>query len=129
MIAKYLTHPEKGSQALAALGALVRKNQAALDAVLDRLVEVTGVTNCGVDAFTWSVLDRATAAQRVAVLDAYLRLLERVNDRPRLRQSVLSAISDMARPDFEYAEDALGRWQAWWKANREAWEKGPPKAK
>ncbi len=127
LIAKYLTHPEKGSQAMKALGALVRKNPAAADAALDKLVETTGLGMCGVDSFPYTCLEKATPAQRAALIDAYLRLLERVNDRPRIRQSVLSALGEMARPDFETAEDAVEKWKAWWKANREAWEKSPPK--
>ncbi|MCC6739789.1 MAG: hypothetical protein IT452_12150 [Planctomycetia bacterium] len=129
LIAKYLTHPEKGNQAMRALGSLARRNPAALDAVLDRLVETTGVAMFGVDSFPYTYMENAAPAQRAVLLDAYLRLLERVNERPRIRQSVLSAIAEMARPDFEMGEDALGRWKEWWKANREAWSKAPPKSR
>lgn len=129
LIAKYLTHPEKGNQAMKAMGALVKKNPAAADAALDKLVETTGLGMCGVDSFPYTCLERATPAQRGQLIDAYLRLLDRVNDRPRIRQAALSALSEMARPDFETAEDAVEKWKAWWKANREVWEKSPPKAR
>jgi hypothetical protein len=127
IIAKYLTHPQKGMQAMKAMAMLARRTPSAMDVVLDKMVETTGMSMCGIDSFPYSYLDGATAAQRVQLFDGYLRLLERVNDRPRLRQSALSALSELARPDFETAEDALEKWKAWWKANRDTYEKAPPK--
>ncbi|KAF0243929.1 MAG: hypothetical protein FD180_2958 [Planctomycetota bacterium] len=127
LIAKYLTHPQKGQQAMKAMAVLARRTPAAMDAALDKMVEVTGMSMCGVDSFPYLFLDGATPAQRALLFDGYLRLLERLNDSPRLRQSTLSALSEMARPDFEWAEDSLEKWKAWWKANRETYEKNPPK--
>ncbi|MEK7468100.1 MAG: HEAT repeat domain-containing protein [Planctomycetota bacterium] len=127
ILAKYLTHPQKGNQAMKALAMLARRTPAAMDAVLDKMAEVTGTSMCGIDSFPYSYLEGATGANRAQLFDGYLRLLVRVNDRPRLREATLRTLSEMARPEFDWSEDALERWTAWWKVNRETFEKSPPK--
>lgn len=128
LIAKYLTHPERSNAAMRAMAALGRRNPATLDTILDKLAETTGLSSsAGVDSFFYCCSERANGAWRVTLVDAYIRFLDRINDRPRLRQTTLSVLSEMVRPDFEQAEDAVEGWKAWWKENRATFEKSPPK--
>lgn len=130
LIAKYVTHPERSNAAMNALAALGRRNPEALDAILDKLAETTGVImSAGVDSFYYACNVRSTAAWRATLVDAYLRFLGRINDRPRLRQATISVLCEMVRPDFEQSDDALESWKSWWKENRAEFEKCPPKVR
>ncbi|MBI2922172.1 MAG: hypothetical protein HYY18_14060 [Planctomycetes bacterium] len=127
LIAKYLTHPDLGWQAMRAMCALARRTPESLDAVLDRIVDLTGVATMGIDSFHYQYLEKPTAADRVRLIEAYLKLLDRMQERPRIRGLVLSALTDMTRPDFGQSEEAVGKWKSWWAENKEAFGKRPPK--
>lgn len=129
LIMKYVSHPEQGYNAMYALAAAGRKNPKALDASLDRLAAVQGTTSSGLDSFPSAFLEHPTPGQRVQLIDAYVRLVERVKDRPLTRQVVSNALTSMCEPAFGDAGDVAERWTEWWAANREAFLKKPPKGR
>jgi HEAT repeat protein len=127
LLSKYLTHPQHGGFARDALGALVRRNASATDGVLARLLDVTVQGQIGLDGFPYTALSKPTPELRTRLVEAYLRLLETLGDRPHARTAVVSALSEMTRPDFGSSEAAAGKWAEWWKAHREEFAKSPPK--
>jgi HEAT repeat protein len=128
LIVKYVTHPEQGSNAVAALAALGRSSPESMDAILDKLADLIGVAQSGLETFHYSFLDHATTQDRVSLVDAYLRLLDRQGSRRRVREIVVGALGDICRPEFGSTEDAVQHWKGWWEAHRAEFEKAAPKA-
>jgi len=127
LILKYLTHPEQGSAALGALAALGRTSPDCLDTLLDRLTELVGVSNTGLESFHYSFMERQNTQDRVTLIDAYIRLADRHSGRRRIREIVCSALSDLCRPDLGHSEESVEGWKAWWGAHREKLETVAPK--